>query len=287
MAVSDEYSRWLEIVKMNTTTSSAVITEFKKLFACWGFPDVLTCDNGTQFVSSEYRKFAADCDFIIETSSPRYPQSNGGSENAVKQAKKILDQKDPNNALMEYRATPTTVTDYSPCELLQQRHIKTRVPMTTKQLLPKLPDQAELRDKHSQSKRDQAKYHDQRKGVRNLTPLRPGDSVRLHTPDQKTWSKPATIVGDSGPRSYLVDTGDGVLRQNRRHIQAIPSQSDADEECDEQFKPEPVIEPIVEPVQDIPEQHVEPEPAHNLRRSTRVTRMPKRYDDYIVYRSKP
>ena len=215
MAVSDEYSRWLEIVKMNTMTSSAVITEFKKLFACWGFPDVLTCDNGTQFVSSEFRKFAADCDFIIETSSPRYPQSNGGSENAVKQAKKILDQKDPNNALMEYRATSTTVTGYSPCELLQQRRMKTRVPMTAKQLLPKLPDQAELRDKHSQSKRDQAKYHDQRKEVRNLTPLRPGDSVRLRTPDEKTWSKPATIVGDSGPRSYLVDTGDGVLRRNR------------------------------------------------------------------------
>ena len=56
MAVSDEYSRWLEIMKMNTTTSSAVITEFKKLFACWGFPDILTCDNGTQFVSSEFRK---------------------------------------------------------------------------------------------------------------------------------------------------------------------------------------------------------------------------------------
>ena len=110
MAVSDEYSRWLEIVKMNTTTSSAVITEFKKLFACWGFPDVFTCDNGTQFVSSEFCKFADDCDFIIETSSPRYPQSNGGSENAVKQVKEILDQKDPNNELMEYRATPTTVT---------------------------------------------------------------------------------------------------------------------------------------------------------------------------------
>ena len=121
------------------------------------------------------------------------------------------------------------------------------------------------------------------KGSSQSYALRPGDSVRLRTPDEKTWSKPATIVEDSGPRSYLVDTGDGVLRQNRRHIQAIPSQSDADEECDEQSKPEPVIEPV----QDIPEQHVEPEPAQNLRRSTQVTRMPKRYDDYIVYRSKP
>ena len=162
MAVSDEYSRWLKIVKMNTMTSSAVIAEFKQLFACWGFPDVLTCNTGTQFVSSEFRKFAADCDFIIETSSPRCPQSNFGSENAVKQGKQILDQKDPNNALIEYRATLTTVTGYSPCELLQKRQMKTRVPMTAEQLLPKLPDQAELRDGHKQSKRNQAKYHDQR-----------------------------------------------------------------------------------------------------------------------------
>ena len=114
-------------------------------------------------------------------------------------------------------------------------------------------------------------------------PLRPGDSVRLRTPDKKTWCKPATIAGDSGPCSYLVDTGDGVLRPNRQHIQAIPSMSDADDECDGQSHAEPVIEPV----QDIPEQRVEPEPAQSLRRSARVTRMPKSDDNYIVYRSKP
>ena len=119
---------------------------------------------------------------------------------------------------MEYRATPTTVTGYSPCELLQQRWMKTRVPMTAEQLLPKLRDQAELRDKHSQSKRDQAKYHDQRKGVRNLMPLQPGDSVRLCTPDEKTWSKPATVVGDGGPCSYLVHRRWSVTSKSATHL---------------------------------------------------------------------
>ena len=86
------------------------------------------------------------------------------------------------------------------------------------------------------------------------------DSVRLHTHDETTWSKPATIVRDSGPGSYLVDTGGGVLRRNRKHVHAVPSKSDADDECEEQSKPEPVIKPV----QDIPKQHVEPDPALNL-----------------------
>ena len=79
------------------TTTSAVISELKKIFANWGFPDIIMCDNGTQFVSAEFKQFAIECDCVIETSSPRYPQSNGGAECAVKQAKKILDQKRPIN----------------------------------------------------------------------------------------------------------------------------------------------------------------------------------------------
>jgi transposase InsO family protein len=119
MAVSDVYSRWLEIVKMPTTTATTVIASLKVMFARWGFPDVIMCDNGTEFISTEFQKYIAKCDITLETSSPRYPQSNGGAENAVKQAKKILDQPDQQTALMEYRATPPTTVGYSPCEILQ------------------------------------------------------------------------------------------------------------------------------------------------------------------------
>ena len=54
---------------MTTTTTRAVFSELKRIFATWGFPDVIMCDNRTQFVSADFKRFAIDCDCVIETSS--------------------------------------------------------------------------------------------------------------------------------------------------------------------------------------------------------------------------
>ena len=294
MVVSDEYSRWLEIVKLRMTTSSVVIAELKKQFSCWGYPDILMCDNGTQFVSAEFKRFAAACEFNVETSSPRFPQSNGGAENAVKQAKKILDQKDPDIALMEYRATPTTTTGYSPCELLQGRKMKTKIPVMPDQLQPKLPDSTQLKEKHHQAKRHQKKYHDLHKGARKLSKLHPGDTVRIRTGDEKIWGEPATVVKKIGPRSYLIDTGNGIYRRNRRHLQVIPSSdtlripvnvSRPEEKEEEPQRNEAAEEePQREEVAEEPEPQVEvvDPPVQNLRRSQRERRMPRRFENYVL-----
>ena len=210
---------------MTTTTTRAVISELKKIFAIWGFPDVIMCDKGTQFVSADFKRFAIDCDCVIETSSPRYPQSNGGAENSVKQAKKILDQKDPISALIAYRATPTTITGYSPSELLQGRRIKTVLSVLPESLVPKLPDSEKLTKKHQKAKHDQKKHFDKRNGVRDLKELKPGDQVRIRAPYEKTWGPESRIVKKCGIRSYLVDTGNGCVRRNHRQIQLIPPMS--------------------------------------------------------------
>ena len=57
-----------------------------------GIPDEFQSDNGPQFSSLEFTRFAKQCGFCHITSSPAYPQSNGLAENAVKQAKHIFEK---------------------------------------------------------------------------------------------------------------------------------------------------------------------------------------------------
>ena len=52
---------------------------------------------------------------------------------------------DPHLALLSYRAIPLQC-GYSPSELLTARKIRTKIPMTHKQLKPKVPDQSCLRE---------------------------------------------------------------------------------------------------------------------------------------------
>lgn len=73
----DYYSNFWEIDRLTSTTSSAVVLKLKNHFARYGCPNRLISDNGPQFVSSEFRKFANDWDFEHRTSSPGNSKANG------------------------------------------------------------------------------------------------------------------------------------------------------------------------------------------------------------------
>ena len=73
------------------------------MFARWGICDKIIIDNGPQFSSDEFRKFAEDYGFEHVTSSPSFPQSNGEAERAVQIAKNILRQDDIFIGLMTYK----------------------------------------------------------------------------------------------------------------------------------------------------------------------------------------
>ena len=84
----------------------------KAMFARCGVPDVLMSDNGPQFASAEFASFAKKWGFEHVTSSPRYPQSNGKAENAVKTVKRLFTKCRESGqseflALMDWRNTPT------------------------------------------------------------------------------------------------------------------------------------------------------------------------------------
>jgi len=90
LIVVDYYSRYFELERIPTTTSSAVINKMKTIFAWHGILEKVVSDNGPQFSTQEFAQFASEWDFSHVTSSPTYPQSNGLAEKAVHTAEQLL-----------------------------------------------------------------------------------------------------------------------------------------------------------------------------------------------------
>ena len=170
LVVVDYFSRYLEIVHLDSTTSNVVIGKLKNMFARWGIPNEFVSDNGPQFSSLAFREFATQYGFTHITSSPHYPQANGEAESGVKIAKRILEQPDIFIALMAYRSTPISVTGCSPAELIMGRKIRTTVPMKPAKLQPEWPDLEQVRKKDAQTKLKMKENFNTGHGARTLTP---------------------------------------------------------------------------------------------------------------------
>ena len=103
----------------------------KRQFARHGIPDELLTDNGPQFESHKFSRFAQEYSFTIVKSSPYYSRGNGKAESAVKIAKNILKtsrKEDPYLALLAYRNTPQQGYNYSPAQRLMSGRLKDIIP---------------------------------------------------------------------------------------------------------------------------------------------------------------
>ena len=238
---------------MSSTNSSSVISRLKGVFARFGIPDVLVSDNGPPFGSVDFRDFTQVYGIKHTTSSPHFPQANGEVERAVQVAKRILSQRDPPLALMNYRATPHSATGYTPSQLLFGRQIRTRVPVLPCVLKPGWPSHSEVKTNDGAAKDAYAFYYNRRYGARELPALQSGDRVRMKVDSEKRWSDPVKVLeSHDSPRSYIVQDRNGQrFRRNRRHLQHIPEQESEQEQVSGSDIQEPVQEsaPEAEAVQ--------------------------------------
>ena len=81
----DYFSRYIEIVKLTSTTSGTIIFVLKTVFSRYGIPEQLISDNGPQFTSREMNMFSASYGFEHVMSIPHYPQRNGQAERQYRQ----------------------------------------------------------------------------------------------------------------------------------------------------------------------------------------------------------
>ena len=211
LIIADYNTKFFEISELPNTLATTVVSHTKNVFARFGIPKSVISDNGPQFTSQEYKLFAQQWDFIHNTSSPEYPQSNGFIERTIQTVKHSLkkamvNNEDPALALLALRTTPAK-DHISPAQKLMGRTLRTNLP-SIKPLL-KTSKATTL------SKTATAHYNT---NAQNLPILHPGDHVRLR--DGKNWSRMGKVVEtDKNPRSYHVRTdADNVLRRNRRHL---------------------------------------------------------------------
>ncbi len=215
--VVDYYSRYIEVAKLSTATASDVITHLRSIFARHGIPQTLMSDNGPQYAAESFGLFASEYGFAHTTSSPKYPQSNGAAERAVKTVKGLLAKnEDPYLALLAYRSTPLE-NGYSPAELLMGRNLRTTIPVVPSKLLPHLPNSSQLREKEKLMRERQQRNFDHHHRATDLKPLQAGGHVWI--PDKQAEG---TVVEETNPRSYVVKTPSGTYRRNRRHLIPLP-----------------------------------------------------------------
>ena len=200
LLVIDYISKYVELARPEDSTSSQeVIIHLKSMMARHGIPEELVSHNGPQSTSNRFATFAKQWEFCHNTSSPKFPSSNGQSDRAIQTVRNALrkaqeSKKDVYLALLEYRNTPVNTNIPSPAELLFQRMLRTRLPYKQSMLKPSLQTNIHQKLQYRQTKVE--RYHDT-----FATPLEPfdvGDSVRIR-------------------QGKYVDSSQGRIQKKSRH----------------------------------------------------------------------
>ena len=142
LVIVDYYSKYPELFPLHDKTARTIVEQCKSVFSRDGIPVEVVRDN-MPFQSVEFLTFAKAWGIKTTTSSPTHSQSNGQAERYVQTVKNMLKKaheqnQDPYLALLEYRNTPVVGMKYSPAQTLMSRRLRTKIPVATSLLSPKV-----------------------------------------------------------------------------------------------------------------------------------------------------
>ncbi|XP_072400464.1 uncharacterized protein [Diabrotica undecimpunctata] len=188
LLIVDLYSHWIELFPVNDKTANTVIRCCKETFSKFGIPDIFFADN-VPFNSFCMKQFAREWNFELEFSSPDHHQSNGFAEKYVQicknMLKKISNVNELQNCLMEYRNTPLTGIGFAPSQLLLNRIVKTKLPISSENLKSNIVDPQVVSEKLKANSQKMKDHYD--KTAKNLPTLQKGDNVLFRK--NNSWQK--------------------------------------------------------------------------------------------------
>lgn len=216
----DYYSKWPEVAFASEVTSASIIKFLSIVFSREGNPLELVTDNGSVFVSAEFESFLASRDIKHLRSSVYYPQCNGEVERWNRVLKDCLQTADiegrpwkqfVTDFLFSYRATPHSLTQVSPAELLHGRPLNTKLNIRGLPTTPKTHDHAALRDTVHAKQVKAKEYTDRRRSAQAST-FKVGDFVRIKKPvlvrkGARKFTAPIQITAQKGPATFLLSDG--------------------------------------------------------------------------------
>ena len=158
LVLVDAYSKYPCIHPTTSTSSKSTTAILEQEFAHFGYPHTLVTDNATTFMSQEFQAWCKQRGIVHLTGAPYHPATNGAAERLIQSFKQALRKSSlpPKEALqeflMQYRRIPFA-SGLSPSELLNGRRIRTKIDT----LVPSIPHllqgrQSKQASKHSNTK---------------------------------------------------------------------------------------------------------------------------------------
>ena len=207
------FSKWPEVVMMQSTTSERTIEALREIFSRNRLCIQLVSDNGPQFISDEFQKFMKTNGIKHIRSVPFHPATNGQAEKFVQTLKHGLKSMNYENGtvrdklsrfLLAYRNAPHTLTNETLASLFMGRQLHTRLDV----LKPDL-------DISVRNKQFQSMIQNGRPKLREFEYGQPVCVRDYRRNNNNKWTN-GHIISRKGPLSYTVKTKEGEIW--RRHV---------------------------------------------------------------------
>lgn len=225
LVATDYYSRFVEVAIMTSMTATITIKKLREMFARFGYPEEIICDNGQPFSSGNFLSFCKTNNINIKHSVPYAAFQNGLVERQNRTLLKTLKisasmgrnwEADLQDFLHSYRATPHSITNFSPAELMFGWNIRDKLPYTNREI-----DVDQARKNDEESKEKGRKYTDSRRKAKPSS-IDIGDQVVVKNFVKKNkltstfHPDPHVVVRREGTRLILENLMNGVI--SNRHV---------------------------------------------------------------------